>query len=353
MFGKEKCMKKVVGLLVAITVCLLCFVFATCSKSSSTTSVSDMQPSQKKWSKVAFTYADINAEGSVQNLFAKRWAETILKATEGNFVNEIYPSGTLAKDDMDALLQGVMDMFPTSPGMIYEYDKRATALEAPMIYKDVDHAVEVLDMESLAMKSLNDVVIPQGFRILTGYFNGVRQFGTKKPIYRPSDLVGLKIRIPKNIIFDTFFTLSGASTVSMSRGELPTALLTNVVNGMENSYHNIWVDKTYEIITYISEVNYVPSVNIVVINEKRYQTLDDEYKKIMHDAMQEASKWISYYIRDDDIKSKQSILESGKVQIITEKDGLDTDAFQKIAETLNQSFSKEYWEDMIDLIRNS
>lgn len=305
--------------------------------------------------KVTLTYADINNEGSVQNKFAHRWADAISSATEGRFVVEIYPGGILAKDDMDALLQGVMDMFPTSPGMLFNYSKRAVALETPMLYKDLEHSIKVLDPASVPMKSINEDTVAAGFRILGGYNNGMRQIGTKKPIYQPSDLAGLKIRVPSNINYDTFFTMTGATPITMSRSELATALLTNVVDGMENSYHNIWGDKNHEVITHISEIDYAPGINIVVINEKSWQALPAEYQKIMSDAIKEAGEWISHYITDDDLKCRQLILDEGSTKILTQADGVKMEEFRALSGQIQQKLTTQYgsaYGEMVDLIRN-
>jgi TRAP-type C4-dicarboxylate transport system substrate-binding protein len=310
---------------------------------------------EKIWPKVTLTYADINNEGSVQNQFARRWADAISKATEGNFIVEIYPGGILARDDMDALLQGVMDMFPTSPGMLFNYSKRAVALETPMLFKDLEHSLKILDPESTAMKSVNGDVVPAGFRILAGYNNGMRQIGTKKPIYQPSDLARLKIRVPSNINYDTFFTLAGATPITMSRSDLATALLTNVVDGMENSYHNIWGDKNHEVITYISEIDYAPGINVVVINEKSYQSLPPEYREIMSNAVKEAADWVSHYITDDDLNCKRLILEEGSTKILTEADGVKMEEFQVLGKQIQQKLTEQYgdaYKEMVDLIQS-
>jgi TRAP-type C4-dicarboxylate transport system substrate-binding protein len=329
-------------------VVVLILSLMVCSSSPSSAAPSPQQ-------KVTFTYADINNEGSVQNKFAHRWADAISKATEGNFTVEIYPGGILAKDDMDALLQGVMDMFPTSPGMLFNYSKRATVLESPMIYKDIEHSLRVLDPQSAVMKSINEDVVPSGFRVLAGYNNGMRQIGTKKPIYTPADLAGLKIRVPSNINYDTFFTLSGATPITMSRSELPTALLTNVIDGMENSYHNIWGDKNHEVITCISEIDYAPGINVVVVNEKSFQSLSPEYQKIMVDAIREAGEWISHYITDDDLNCRKLILDEGSTKILTEADGIKMEEFQALGDQVHQKLAEQYgdaYREMVNLIRN-
>ncbi|GHS92549.1 substrate-binding protein [Synergistales bacterium] len=302
--------------------------------------------------KITFTYADINNEGTVQNMFANRWAKAVSDATDGNFTIEIYPGGILAKDDLDACLQGVMDMFPTSPGMLYDYSNRVSALEAPMVYKDLEHSLRVLDINSKVMTIINGDLIPHGFRILCAYNNGLRQIGAKKPIYQPSDLAGLKIRLPANLVYDTFFTAAGASPTTMSRADLPTALLTNVVDGMENSYHNIWGDQNHEVLTYVIEADYAPGINHVIINEKSYQSLSPEYQKILLEAMDEAAEWVTRYIVDDDINCKKLILDTGKVKIITEAEGLKIEEFRKLAAEVNKTLSEKYWGDTIELIRN-
>ena len=109
------------------------------------------------------------------------------------------------------------------------------ALDTPYLYRDVDHLMKTVDVDSPVMKKLNEGLIKSaGVRVLYAYYFGTRQLTANKGVTQPSELAGMKIRaIPFPIYMSTVEGL-GAVPVPVDWSEVPTALATGVVNGQEN-----------------------------------------------------------------------------------------------------------------------
>ena len=83
--------------------------------------------------------------------------------------------------------------------------------------------------------------------------NGIRHItNSKRPINRPADLRGLKIRTPADPTTIDIFQALGAATQQINFSELYVALQQGVVDGQENPLANIHSAKLHEVNRFIS-----------------------------------------------------------------------------------------------------
>jgi tripartite ATP-independent transporter DctP family solute receptor len=88
--------------------------------------------------------------------------------------------------------------------------------------------------------------------------HGFRQITTKsKPIEKPEDLKGFKIRLPVAPYLIALFQHLGASPTPINFGEVYSALQTGLVDGQENPLILIDTAKLYEVQKYCSVTNHV------------------------------------------------------------------------------------------------
>src|SRR5215831_2288489 len=78
-----------------------------------------------------------------------------------------------------------------------------------------------------------------------------------KPIEKPEDLKGFKIRLPVAPAFIELFKHLGASPAAINFGEVYSALQTGVVDGQENPLILIDTAKLYEVQKYCSMTNHL------------------------------------------------------------------------------------------------
>lgn len=75
----------------------------------------------------------------------------------------------------------------------------------------------------------------KGFVGITYYDGGARSFYANKPITKPEDLAGMKIRVQQSPSAIAMMKALGGVATPMAQGELYTALQQGVVDGGENS----------------------------------------------------------------------------------------------------------------------
>ncbi|MCD8139249.1 MAG: TRAP transporter substrate-binding protein DctP [Planctomycetaceae bacterium] len=87
--------------------------------------------------------------------------------------------------------------------------------------------------------------------------NGFRQLTANKPIMKPEDLAGIKLRVMENKIQMATWRTLGANPTPVSFGELFTALQQRTVDAQENPFELIYTNKFYEVQNYVMTTNHI------------------------------------------------------------------------------------------------
>ena len=85
------------------------------------------------------------------------------------------------------------------------------------------------------MENIYESTDSSGFRVLTWYNAGTRNFYGKKAINTPADLSGMKIRVQQSPASVAMMQAFGAAASPMSFGEVYTAIQQGVIDGAENN----------------------------------------------------------------------------------------------------------------------
>jgi tripartite ATP-independent transporter DctP family solute receptor len=125
------------------------------------------------------------------------------------------------------------------------------ALGLPFLFPDAAAAFRVVD--GPVGETLSQRLGSVGIQLVAWMDNGIRHItNSRRPIVRPDDLRGLRIRTPPDpSTIDTFQAL-GAATQQIAFSELYVALQQGVVDGQENPLANIHSAKLHEVNRFIS-----------------------------------------------------------------------------------------------------
>ena len=138
------------------------------------------------------------------------------------------------------------------------------------------------DEEILA--PIYDSTEESGFKAVTWFDAGTRNFYATTPINTPDDLKGKKIRViasPTNIKMMEAF---GAAATPMSFGEVYTAIQQGVIQGAENNELALTNNKHGEIAKYYTYNQHQMVPDMLVGNLKFLESLSDEEYKVFEDA---------------------------------------------------------------------
>ncbi|MFK7859566.1 MAG: TRAP transporter substrate-binding protein [Granulosicoccus sp.] len=130
-----------------------------------------------------------------------------------------------------------------------------------------------------------------GYKILSYYENGFRHItNNTRPINVPADLEGIKLRTPNGEWRVKMFQQYGANPTPMAFSEVFTALKTDVIDGQENPYAQIWSAKFQEVQKYLSITGHVYTPAYVLVSAKNFAKLPEDVQSDLMAAAEESQE---------------------------------------------------------------
>lgn len=279
---------------------------------------------------VEWRYGHMNPPNSAAGMQAQWLADAIAKNTNGQIKVTVYPSSQLGKlqELAEAVSTGTIALSHNTAGGIGSLYEPFGALDTPYLYRDVDHLMKVVDVNSPVMRKLNDgLVKAAGVRVLYAYYFGTRQLTANKAVMQPSDLAGQKIRaIPFPIYMSTVQGL-GAVPVPVDWSEVPTALATGQVAGQENPVNVVLSSKLYETQSHLMLTGHIMNAQLIVINEKAWQGLTPELRTALAKAADEVRTKATDMVKAQEADETEK-LKGMKMKVVGPAEGLKLDAFK-------------------------
>ena len=211
-------------------------------------------------------------------------AKEVKQLSDGKMTIRIYPSSQMgsARETMELLQNGALDMTKGSASDLESFDNVYAIYNLPFLFKDQAHFNKVVFGD--VGKEIMDSTKEKGFFALSAYVAGTRSFYAKKPITKPEDLKGLKIRVQASPTTIKMIELMGGSPTPISFGEVYTAMQQGVVDGAENNVPS-WVQTRHiEIAKVFSEDEHASIPDFLVISTKTWDKLTPEQQQILAKA---------------------------------------------------------------------
>ncbi|HCM28627.1 MAG: ABC transporter substrate-binding protein [Treponema sp. GWB1_62_6] len=276
-------------------------------------------------------YAHMNPPNSPNGLQAQYFADRIAEKTNGAIKITVYPSSQLGSiaEMAEQVSMGTIALHHNTYGGLQPLLEDLGLFDTPYLYRDVDHLLAATDPKtSPALMELNaKLIASRNVRVLYSFYFGTRDLTANKAVYSPKDLAGKKIRAIPSAIYQAAVEGMGAVAVPIDWAEVPVALSTGVADGQENPVSTIATSKLYEVQKFVMQTHHIMGSEPVVINEKIYQALSAENKKIFDEVAAETCKWASDYVRNSEDKDLQTLKDKG-MKVIGTGEGLKVDEFR-------------------------
>jgi len=213
----------------------------------------------------------------------------------GSIKVELYPAGQLgdAKSLLEQTKEGIIQGCMSIPsGLIAgRYYPDFYIFDVPYLFSNSTIAWRVLNTSTNFFEKINAGLIRNtGLRLLDLGIEGQRHFTNNiRPIRKPSDLKGLKIRTMEVPAHMKLVKALGGSPIPVSWLELYTALQTGVVDGEENPLSNIEYMKFYEVQKYMTLDGHITLLDAFVVNNKWFESRPEGDRKILLQAAETAA----------------------------------------------------------------
>lgn len=248
-----------------------------------------------------------------------KFQEIVKERTGGGVVVEIYPSGQLGKEMemLEAVKMGTLEGLRCGP-----FEDAAPELliyTMPFLFSNMDavHRVTRSDVTDRIVQATEK----NGLKVLAvGDSGEFRQFtNNTRPISKPEDMKGLKMRTPPMESIVKIMEAIGANPVSIPFAELYMALKTGVADGEENPYTNIHKMKFYEVQKYLSIVNYQYHAEMLYVPLSWFNALDKATQDILVECAKEHMILNDELLKEESIQSYQALAKEMEVNKLTEE----------------------------------
>lgn len=280
----------------------------------------------------------------------KQFKEPLEKLSNGRIKVEIYPNAQLGGDRemSEAVQMGTLQMAIPATSPLAGFDKRVQIVDIPYLFSSRETAFEGIDGE--LGKTLNGYLESKGFAVLGYLENGMRHVtNSKRPIYTPEDMKGIKIRTMENPMHMAYFKQVGANPTPMSWGELYTALQQKTVDAQENPYALIVDGKFFEVQKYASETGHVFSFELIIANKKFMEGLPKDLKELVEKCATDACLAQRKVMAEQEESFKQQCIKAGmKCNTLTPE---QKKAFIAASEPVYKQFEAELGKEIMEIAR--
>ena len=239
---------------------------------------------------VKLTLAHGTALDNPRHTAALKLAEVVKAKSNGRIEVTVAGAAQLGDDAamVTALRTGALDMSANSQGAVANLVPEYAAFGMPFLFGSQAHAWKVMD--GPAGKELAEKSAEKGLVVLGYWDNGIRHMSnSKRPLLKPEDLKGLKMRTPPDSVTVDIMQSVGAEAQQIKFSELYVALQQGVVDGQENPLVNIWAGKLHEVQKYISLTGHKYEMTPLLIGKRTWDRLSEADRKIVQEAANEAT----------------------------------------------------------------
>src|SRR5688572_30682226 len=205
-------------------------LFSGCGRSSSDSSAATKKSGPTE---IRFAHAHTPDVAGELHFTAAAFAEA-LPTMSDHLTVKIFPQATLGSER--EVYEGMQlgsgaSVTVSGTAILNNFDQRIGVVDLPYLFKDFDHVHRVFDGE--VGRDLAAGLEKQGIVLLAwidgwGYRNLIT---SQKPVNRPADLKGLKIRTIPTPTYLAALRMMGANPTPMTYGEIYTGLQTGVIDG--------------------------------------------------------------------------------------------------------------------------
>lgn len=276
----------------------------------------------------------------VYSLGGQKFADLISERTKGRIKITIYPNGQLGKGEremIEGLQQGTIDLYAGSTGPLGNFSPSMLMLDVPFLIRDYAHADKVLD--GTIGRSLLDEVEKANLKGLAFWENGFRNLtNSKKPITKPEDVKGLKLRTMENKVHIEAWKQLGADPTPMAWGEVYGALQQKVIDAQENPVVVIYSAKINEVQKYMSLTRHAYSAGIILMSLQRFKEMPKEDQDIFMKTALEVAPYQRSLGRDNEAKQVAELKSKGMEVIET----IDKAPWQAAMKPVFDKYAQQY-----------
>ena len=282
----------------------------------------------------AFTKAMVRFEELVRKYYGKPI----------NFVLHKNSELGLEKDYFAYMNQGkAVDYGIVSPAHMSTFSRAAPFIDAPFIFRDLDHWNKVLDADLL--KPIADEIAQKADVMLIGYAGGgTRNIFANKPVRNMAEMKNLKVRVQGAPIWSRTFAAAGMSPTVIAYNEIYNAIQNGVIQAGENEAAGVEQMKFYEVGPNLNMTQHAITIRPLCFSGKTFKGLDKDLQAAVLRAGREAGAYGRQVESSEDEQKLVALEKAGKLKRVAFSDRAQ---MKKLVDPVIEAYAKEIGADQI------
>lgn len=279
---------------------------------------------------------------------ATAFADELTRLTGGRFTIQQFPSSALGgeREMIEGVQIGTQDLALVSTGAIPNFVPQVAVFDLPFLFRDYAHAHAVLDgaigtemLERFSARGLVALAWGEGgFRHVTN---------NKRPIAKPEDLRGLKIRTQENPMHMAAFRGLGANPTPINWPETFTALQQGTVDGQDNPISVIEASKLYQVQKYLSLTQHLYSPALFLVSPALFAKLAPADQDALRAAARTGAAAMRKRVAADELSGVKNLRQHGMSVV----EQVDKAPFVAALEASYKNFNQQFGAANIERIK--
>ncbi len=261
-----------------------------------------------------------------------------------NFVLHKNSELGLEKDYFAYMNQGkAVDFAIVSPAHMSTFSKAAPFIDAPFLFRDLNHWNKVLDADIL--KPIADEVAQKAEVMLIGYAGGgTRNLFVNKPLKDLAEIKGLKVRVQGAPIWSRTFAAAGMAPTVIAYNEVYNAIQNGVIAAGENEAAGVEQMKFYEVASSLVMTQHAITIRPLCFSGKTFAKLPADLQAAVLKAGKEAGAFGRQLESSEDTAKLDVMEKAGKLKRIP---FADRAKMQAMVDPVMAGYAKEIGADAI------
>ena len=286
---------------------------------------------------VKLVWTSVSVPGDAHTQAMTVFKTEVEKLSSGQITVDTYDSGQLftQQGEQDAVRQGKVDIVYAGDAWLAPTVPYLGMFGAAYTFQSYEQMTKVFN-GPIGKKIFEDVAKKQGVRPLAAFYQGTRQLNlTEKagPVTKPEQMKSVKLRVANAPVWIAMGQALGANPTPMAFGEVYMGLKTGAIDGQDNPLPTDKNAKFYEVTKYIVLTNHVIGSVWPTINEKRWQSLTDQQRQWVTQAIEAARQFCD----KTNIEAEKVLIAFFKENGITVIENPDRAAFAAYAKNFYMS----------------
>lgn len=283
-------------------------LYGSSSSDETTSSIPEFEPA------IVFKVAYENKPGEPLDIGFQQWKTDLERRSFGTMTLELYPNSKLgSKGKVLERIAAGENLITTADGAFFYGlgQKDMGIVFGPYLASNWDEAFNI-NKSIWYQKQTLELAKKTGIKVISAdWAYGARHLLTTKPLNTPDDLIGLKIRVPSNIIQEKGFEIFGAKPIQMALGDVNAALSSGQIDGLENPITTLYNGGFHHTAKYLMLTGHVYNVVNIVISQKQWNKLNASQQRMLVDSCNRAAKFYNVVHAADELTTLNKLKAEG------------------------------------------